>query len=332
MGTLDLLRVPKLGLGLKRLMIAWLGVGAVYVLHVVGSYLVMWMEGVHLVTAWKLYGLLPLIRWDRLVGLPQLVGLVLVVISLIPLYITALGVVRMTYRQLAGDEFYEVQQALRFALSRGRTLFQTLDLMALAWILVLIPMGVLLLAARLPGVGPVVFVVTLPLLLVMGLLLLYLVVGLGVALLTTPPAVAVARADAFDGIFEALTTLNQQGGRFLLHQGIILGMVGVGSLLFGGFLWGSWELVTGLGNWVGGPQVQRLLEAREVFLGFRVAWTGGWSTWLGLVTALIQVGYFLLVPAYAWSAFWAGQTISFLHIARVKDDLDYLRMEEEGHA
>lgn len=333
MGLRELVGIPKLGLGLKRLMIAWSGMVLIYIWYVVGSYLTQWMEGVHFLTAWKLFGLFPILELIRTEGVTRIVAVAVVVFSLIPLYFTALGVVRMTYRQLAGDEFYEVQRAFRFSFSRLRILFQTLDLLALAWILILIPMGLFLIAVRIPLVGPVIFLLTLPINLFLGLLFLYLVVGFVVALFTTPPAVAIAQADAFDGIFEALTTLNQQGGRFLIHQVWILLWTSVGTFLFAALLWGNWEMVKILAQWLGGEGVRQVLEAREAFLGMRIAWLGKWESFLGLVAAGVQIAYLLLIPAYMWSTFWVGQTLSFLHIAQVKDDLDYLKMgREEDHA
>ncbi len=332
MRTWDFLRLPRMGVSLKKLALAWLGMVAVYGLHLVGSYGVMWLEGMDLRTVWKLHGLLPVVRWSTLEGWPRLLAVFLVVLSLIPLYVSAVAVVRMTYRQLAGDEFYELQEALRFALRKTRTLLQALDLFALALLLVLLPLFLLGILARIPFVGPLIFVFTLPIGLFFALLLLYLAVGFLVALLTTPPAVAVARADAFDSIFEALTTLNQESGRFLLHQGLTLLSLAVGGVVFGLFLAGGWEFTVRLSAWLGGEGIHGILAAREAFLGWRVAWMGGLDTLLGFILALLQVGYFLLLPAYVWATFWSGQTLSFLLVARAKDGLDYLKMEEEEHA
>jgi len=332
MRTLDFLRLPRMGMSLKKLALAWLGMAVVYGIHLVGSYGVMGLDGMDLRTAWKLHGLLPVVRWSSLEGGPRLLAVFLVVVSLIPLYVSAVAVVRMTYRQLAGDEFYELQEALRFALRKTRTLFQALDLLALALLVVLLPLVLLGLFARIPVLGSLMFVFGLPVGLFFSLLLLYLLVGFVVALLTTPPAVAVARADAFDSIFEALTTLNQESGRFLLHQVLILLALGVGGLVFGLFLGGGWELAVRLGAWLGGEEVRALLAAREGFLGLRVAWVGGGKALLGFVLALFQVAYFLFLPAYLWATFWTGQTLSFLLVARAKDGLDYLKMEEDDHA
>lgn len=331
MGVCEFLRLPRLALSLKKLALAWLGVATVYVLHVVGSYAVMWMDGRDLHTAWRLNGLLPHLRWGSLEGGPRLLAVLFLVLSLIPLYVSAVAVVRMAYRELAGDAFYPVQEAFRFALRKTRVFFQALDFLALAMVLVLLPLFLFGLLARIPVAGGALFVLTLPAGLFFALLLLYLFVGFLVALFTTPPAVAVARADAFDSIFEALTTLNQESGRFLLYQLLILLAMGVGGVVFFLFLGGAWELALRLGIWLGGEGVRGILAAREAFLGWKASWPGGFEGILGFILALLQVGYFLLLPAYVWAIFWAGETLSFLHIARAKDGLDYLKLEEDNH-
>ncbi len=334
----DLFRAPRLGLGLKKIFTLWVALGAVWLLHTVGSYLVWILNGEPASMLWAMDRLLPRVAYGDLSSWPaRLVFLCFVVLSFWVLYLAFTAHARLVVEHLRGNEFLTVGEAYRFAFSQGHSVFSTFVFLGVVLFFLFLLLGLYVLLGAIPWLGDAILVLGLPVALFLSLFFVYLALALVLQFFLGPVVSAVIRSDAFDGVFELLTTLNLQVWRYVGYQLVSLFMSAISGVVALAVFWLMLGLIKSVMVLV--PMSADKLSwyatfARALFFGAAfpgppaplptaLAWFLGW------LTALLEWGVLLGIPALILSVFWAGQTLLFLVIAQKKDDLDYLTVDDE---
>ena len=334
----DIFRAPRFGLGVKKIFTMWVALWVVWLLHTVGSYLVWVLNGEPASMLWAMDRLLPRVAYGDLSTWPaRLVFLLFVVLSFWVLYLAFTAHARLVVEQLRGNEFLRVSEAYRFAYTRGHAVFSTFVFLGVVMFLLIALLWIYALLGAVPYLGDLILVLGLPVALFLGLFFVYLALAFVLQFLIGPVVAAVIHSDAFDGVFELLTTLNLQIWRYATYQVISLAMSLLSGTVALAVFWSLLGLLKAVVVLV--PAAAAKISwyatfARALFFGAAfplepapmVPWAAGV---LGWVAALIEWGVILVLPSLILSVFWAGQTLLFLVIARKKDDLDYLAVDEE---
>ena len=142
-------------------------------------------------------------------------------------FLTSTMVSKITIEQLQGDHFFSMKASWGFMQNRWKSVFGTLvGLVVILVILALIPTFVGLLG-KIPTVGRFILMfasVLTPFAFFLGLLIAYLLVGLGVSLFFAPSVVAAADSDAFETAYQHLAMVWNQPWRVLIYEVLLFGV------------------------------------------------------------------------------------------------------------
>ena len=134
---------------------------------------------------------------------------------------------KITIEQLRGDYFFSMKASWGFVRQHWKSVFGTLvGLVVILVILALIPIFVGLLG-KIPMVGRFILMfasVLTPFAFFLGLLMAYLLVGLGVSLFFAPSVVAAADSDAFETAYQHLALIWNQPWRVLIYETLLFGV------------------------------------------------------------------------------------------------------------
>ena len=209
----DIFRAGRYGFNPKKISVHLFGLVLAYLIYEILVYVSLFIVGGGAVKQfWDAYALLPVcplvdyVFEDITIGAMWLGTFILFVFF----FLTSTMVSKITIEHLRGDHFFSVTASLGFVLKHWKAVFGTLlGLIAILVILALIPICVGLLG-KIPMVGRVILMfasVLTPFAFFLGLLMAYLLVGLGVSLLFAPSVVGAADSDAFETAYQHLAML-----------------------------------------------------------------------------------------------------------------------------
>ena len=258
---------------------------------------------------------------------------------------------KVTYEELRGNEFYEVMDALRYALKKAKANILAPITLAI-FIGVFILIGCLLgLFGKIPYVGPIVIGLLFIFIALAALFVIYLIIVFFVSFLLSPSIAAGVEKDVFDVLFENFSTLNEQTWRLVLWEIFIAFCVFAGVWIFGwltkkGLLlanwvlsvWGHswWKSVWNNGLWYLSPVPPiTWVEALTARIAPTLIHGPEWVpvNWAQLVSSFC-VGlalYFIMfmVLGYGIATWAAGQSLIYAVLVKYKDDRDLLKEIEE---
>lgn len=359
----DVFRAGRLGFSAKKMWIVFLGFLAGYIGYDILSYLAYISAGIEIGEIWQIFRLMPMFPVDALwpwySWVIWIVGAIwFICVSLI----VGVAVSKITYEQLKGDEFYEIKDALKFAMKTGKSAILA-PFVLILFILSLVVMGLILaLITRIPYFGQLFFVAMSIPAFAVCLFILYLMLVTLVALLIGPSIVGATGNDTFDTLFESFSVINDQPWRFityqaLLHAVIIAGVVILGffsakAIFLGRAIIGvvvpadkldnilmnaayyvklvipplypeSWQnMFRSFIDWIGMPNLLYPLEYMPAY-----------ESWAGAISSFI-LGIFyyfivMFVASLACSIYWAGNTVIFTVLVKKKDEKNLLEIKEE---
>ena len=355
----DLFRACRLAFSAKKVWMQFVGFVVGGAGYTILTYLAYASSGIPLAAVWERFGLIPWL--DPHIVSPELSAIELrwwswTVWSLGLLYylvvalITSAAVAKVVIEQLRGDDFFDAQQAFRFALSR-------------LGVLVAAPAMPLAIAALIGALGLLLSLIgTIPVLgdLLLGLLALpafgaslfavYLLFVFAISLVLVPVIAGTTRHDSFDTLFEVFSCVNEQSWRLIVYSVVVAAL----SLTAGGLLGWFSLLAIRFGHSVlqvfapsnfagiasGGPYYLRLsLPSWCPF--FRYFQDSGGALVSGELTAqgitqnvaALFVGVsayvvLLIILGYCAAVWNTGATIAFTILARKKDDNNLLEQRE----
>ena len=226
----DIFRAGRYGFDVKKILVHLLGLVLGYLIYEILVYASLFIAGGGGVKQfWDTYALLPvcpLVDYafeDITIGAMWLGTFVLFIFF----FLTSTMVSKITIEQLRGDHFFSMKASWGFVRNRWKSVFGTLvGLVVILVILALIPTFVGLLS-KIPTVGRFILMfssVLTPFAFFLGLLIAYLLVGLGVSLFFAPSVVAAADSDAFETAYQHLAMVWNQPWRVLTYEALLFGV------------------------------------------------------------------------------------------------------------
>ncbi|MCK4249965.1 hypothetical protein KAX97_00845 [candidate division WOR-3 bacterium] len=357
----DVFRAGRLGFSAKKIWMAFLGFLIAFIGYGIISYLSFIVAGIEIGEIWETFRVVPMYP----IGLPWYSWIIWVIGLLwwiCVALLTGVAVSKITYEQLKGDEFYEIKEAINFALKNGKSaLFAPFVLILL--IVVLIVSGlVLALFTLIPYFGQIFFAIMAIPAFAVCMFILYLLIVIVICLHIGPSIVGETGNDTFDTLFESFSVINDQPWRFITYEillkmivfmGIgILGFFSAKAIFLGQDVLGLIVSPDKLGNilqnaayyvkitlppmcpeayheffieyieWIGMPNLLFPPDYISAFEGF----AGAIASFLfGIIYYLI----ILFVMSLGGAIFWSGNTLIFTVLVKKKDDKNLLEIKEE---
>ncbi|UCD19123.1 MAG: hypothetical protein JSU64_06790 [candidate division WOR-3 bacterium] len=357
----DVFRAGRLGFSAKKIWLAFLGLLIAHIGYGILSYLAHITGGIEISEIWEIYRLVPMYP----TGLPWFSWIIWIIAFLWYLFvslISGVAISKVTYEQLKGDEFFEIKEAIKFALKRGKSAILAPVVLTL-FMLALIIMGfILALITWVPYFGQLFFAVMSILAFAVCLFILYLAIVTIVSLIIGPSIVGETGNDTFDTLFESFSVVNDQPWRFVVYEILLIFVVLIGVGLLGFF--SAKAIFLGqdvIGLIISPEKLDNLLINAAYYVKITVpplfpeSWHNlfsgylesirmtnllyppnylpAYETWSGAITSFILgiVYYFivLFVKSLGVAILWAGNTVIFTVLVKKKDDKNLLEIKEE---
>ncbi|MGQ9534513.1 MAG: hypothetical protein ACUVTF_04670 [bacterium] len=359
----DVFRAGRLGFSAKKMWISFLGLLIGYVGYTILSYLAFLAAGIEISEIWSYYRLMPFYspEWS-FPWYSWVLWIAGIIWWLCVVLITGVAVSKVTYEQLKGDEFYEIKEAIKFALKNGKSAIMA-PLVLIIFMISLIIMGIILaLITWIPYFGQLFFsIMAIPAFFVC-IFILYLAIVTIVALIVGPSIVGTTGNDTFDTLFESFSVINDQPWRFITYEFLlkVMMIIGIGILGFfaakaiflGYTVIGIIVPAEKIGNLFANAayyvklvipsfvpeSVQNLISGYLEWIGmpnllFPPEYVAAYESWAGTITSLILgIIYYLIilgVLSLGYSIYWAGNTLIFTVLVKKKDDKNLLEIKEE---
>jgi hypothetical protein len=357
----DVFRAGRLGFSAKKIWVAFLGLLIAYIGYGILSYLAYIAGGIEIGEVWEVYRLVPMYP----TGLAWFSWVIWIIAFLWWLFISLIfgvAISKVTYEQLKGDEFFEIKEAIKFALKSGKSAILAPIVLVLFMIALLIMGIILALITWVPFFGQLFFAVMSVLAFAVCLFILYLVIVTLVSLIIGPSIVGETGNDTFDTLFESFSVVNDQPWRFIVYEFLLVFVILIGVGILGFF--SAKAIFLGqdvIGLIVPAEKLNNLLlnaayyvkitvppicpESWHNMLTGYVEWIGmpnllyphqylpPYETWSGAITSFILgvVYYFIIlfVKSLGVAIFWAGNTVIFTVLVKKKDDKNLLEIREE---
>lgn len=354
---IDILGAPRRALKAKKIWAHLMGLMLAYPFYVVLTYLALLSEGRSLTSTWNQYGIYPFFPWGsgELSSLSSwaIYALGLLVFAIITLLAGTI-VSRIVYKELKGDPFYSIKDALTFTRRHGRTVaFAPLAVVLI--ILFFLAMATLMaLIGKIPYLGDVIFVGLYPLYFVGSVFTLFTGVVLAVLLLYLPTIIAAWEEDAMGSTFQAYTITWNQPWRVVIYSGLIGALAMAGAFIYGWVITAGYHFINRVfgPGWLMGDKLGPILAWAEqiVFSGYSRLFsyipgqgavlspltTGlhasavtGWEAFMGSILALLLLLIYGSVWAYGLSIISVGQSLAFLIYKFKTDDENLLERKDE---
>ena len=226
----DIFRAGRYGFDVKKILVHLFGLILGYMIYEILVYASLFIAGGSAVKQfWDTYALLPvcpLVDYafeDITIGAMWLGTFVLFIFF----FLTSTMVSKITIEQLRGDHFFSMKASWGFVRKHWKSVFGTLvGLVVILVILALIPIFIGLLG-KIPTVGRFILMfasILTPFAFFLGLLMVYLLVGLGISLFFAPSVVAAAESDAFETAYQHLAMVWNQPWRVLIYEVLLFGV------------------------------------------------------------------------------------------------------------
>jgi hypothetical protein len=353
----DIFGAGRYGFDIKKILVHLFGLVLGYLIYEILVYASLFITGGSAVKQfWDTYALLPvcpLVDYafeDITVGAMWLGTFLLFVFF----FLTSTMVSKITIEQLRGDHFFSMKASWGFVRNRWKSVFGTLvGLVVILVLLALIPIFVGLLG-KIPTVGRVILMfasVLTPFAFFIGLLMAYLLVGLGVSLFFAPSVVAAADSDAFETAYQHLAMVWNQPWRVFIYEALLFGVKVICTPIWAIFCLIGFALAMLPIHFLIPTDMQHIMWQADRWLGgsidklavlpymehFKVFDIGSEPTNLPitLTIAAIFMTFSLLfiaglVIAYLFSIASAGNTLIYTILRRRVDGENLLEVEDEA--
>ncbi len=350
----DIPRAARFGFSAKKIWVQFLGFLVGTILYDIFAYIGMLLSGMTLSEVWNEYHFLPL----PFNGGLTFGGLVLVLIGALlfglSILLAGVAVSKITYEQLKGDEFYEVNKAIKFALTEGKSAVTALITLVIVAIFVLIGGVIIGLLGKIPWFGELILLLMSVPIFFAGLFLVYLFFSFIVASYLVAAIVAVANTDTFDSLFEIFSTLNEENWRFVSYETLLYGTKVVA---FSVFAWTVGKALYVIHLVLSHPWLmgKKFADITQTALSYFPIITPLYSIdpilrilgvdailypvypvpnlplpqqILGFIFGIFFYFIVFITLSYWMTIHWSGNTLIFTIIAKKKDDIDYLKSDK----
>ncbi|MEN3045779.1 MAG: hypothetical protein ABDH49_02140 [Candidatus Hydrothermales bacterium] len=348
----DVFRAARFGLSVKKMWVFFMGLVLGSTFYSIFSYFALLLSGWNLKTIWDTYKLLPIIFFEPLSTQGQIFHLLGLFIFLIIFFIFGTAVSKIHFEQLKGDEFYEIKEALKFSITKGKASFLTPILILILIISILLVGFIWGLISRIPLIGTLIFILFSVPAFFTCLFLVYIILSLIVSLFISASIVGTTGNDTFDTLFEIFSTINEEPWRLFLYELLLLGVVFVAGSIFTFFVSKAVSIaVTVLSKAY--PLFPSIIEKANSLLPYYGFLTdlypyfellgvtallhipedpgslGLWGDILGWFLGIFGYALIFMVLSYFASMFFSGNNFIFIALYKKKDEIDLLKEEEE---
>lgn len=356
----DVFRAGRLGFSPKKIWVTFLGFLIAFIGYGILSFLAYLAAGVEIGEIWEAFRLVPVLQW----GMPWY-SYVLWIIGVLWWVCVALlagvAVSKITYEQLKGDEFYEVKDAIKFALKTGKSAIIAPFVLILCMALLVLGGIVLGLVTWIPYFGQLFFILFAIPAFFVSLAIIYLLVVTVVSLIIGPAIVGTTGNDTFDTLFESFSVVNDQPWRLITYEVLLKVVQILGVAIIGFFAAKAIFLVHDIiGIIVPATKIDNIfLNAAyyvkislppfcpevyyNLFIDY-VEWIGmsnllfppsyvtatNWAS--AIASFILGIIYYLIVLvvfSFGGTIFWTGNTLIFTVLVKKKDDKNLLEIKEE---
>jgi hypothetical protein len=352
----DVFRASRLGFSPKKMWMQFVGLVIGLVLYTIFGYVGFMLSGWEIREIWMSYRLWPFPLYADLTWLSLLIVAVGALLFAVVNLLANTAVAKVTFEQLRGDEFYEIQEAVRFVKKHWRVVLLSPLALLLFMVILVIFCGVVPGAFLwIPFAGEWLAALAAIPLFAIFLFVVYLGVIFIVSLIMGPAIVATTESDTFDSIFELFSVVNDQPWRLVVYEVLLTAIVGVAVYVLSAFVVGSLRLFAwAIALWPFSaekasaliakslwylpycPAVERLewapgvARAVEGFGPSRFAPGLGWSREIwALLGGIALYVVLLFVISYGAAIVSAGQTLIYLVLYKKKDDRNLLERRDE---
>jgi hypothetical protein len=354
----DLFRSLKLGFSLKKILMAGSGLLCGIIGYNIFAYLGFLSSGYSFKLIWDTYRVLPMPEGLAVWGwFLWTLGVLFLLISIL---ITATAVIKVTFEQLKGDDFYQMSEAFKYAFKHISAILLSPFLVVL-FIATVVAMGIILsLIGKIPYFGELFSSLFMIVAFFASLFIVYLVIIFLFTLLYSPVVVGTSGTDTFDTLFEIFSSVNTETARIIWYT-IIVGFLGkLGFFILGLFSRASVIVGTNILRLLMGDKILELVY--NASYGFKLTfpyWCPEWiatinerlfwlvggevifspysfspSNWAmaiaSVITLLTYYAIIIFVVSYSITVFYTGLTASYLIIVKKKDQKNLLEEKETG--
>lgn len=363
----DIFLAPRVGLSGKKIWLSSCGLLLAHVGYAAFTYLARMATGMTLSGLWSTQGLWPVPAFTQYTWAGWLLQLIGLGFAVIVLLLTAAAVSNMACQQFRGDDFYSTGDAWAFA--RGRWLALVLAPLVIVGLLaLLIGAGLLLgLIGRIPGLGPVVVALHMPLVVFFAMAGAFSALVFFTHFALGPAVIGTTSGDAMDVLVQLFSCAWSQPWRFLTYQALlkVISIFSVHVLVafvIGGMWIGRWIIAPAMGRGfiqmlqigydfarfrcpvtatacavardsLGIDLASRLpaLQQRCLDMLFAADLTGAGAgvTAAGYIFGVLLFFITISVTGYFFATWFTGQTIIYLILRKRKDGEDLLEYDEE---
>ncbi|HEC78372.1 MAG TPA: hypothetical protein ENI34_04415 [candidate division WOR-3 bacterium] len=357
----DVFRAGRLGFSAKKIWVTFVGFLIAFIGYSILAYLSFIAGGIEISEIWETFRVVPMYP----AGLPWYSWVIWIVGLLWWLCVTLLSgvaVSKITYEQLKGDDFYEIKEAIKFALKNGKSAILAPFVLIIS-IIILIALGLILgLITLIPYAGQLILALMAIPAFAASMFIIYLTIVTLVCLNIGPAIVGETANDTFDTLFESFSVINDQPWRFIFYEILLKAIVIAGVFILGFFA--AKAIFLGqdiLGVFVSADKLDNLLTNAAYYvkvtlpaiypdsiqnffidyldsigmlnLLFPPDYIPAFETWAGAISSFILgLTYYLIVlfvMSYGGAIFWSGNTLIFTVLVKKKDDKNLLEMKEE---
>ncbi len=354
--VIDMFRSNRLALSLQRIWIQFVGLIVGYIGYYILTVLSLYLAGLNFTQILSQYGLFPcLFILDIPIGLISKIvfsaGCIYLVIVLL---ITNTAVSRAVFMVLRGNNFYTWREAFAFAIKKSGSIILTPVVIGMLIIAFIIGAWVIGMIGRIPFIGELGISFFSIIWLCASLVVVFLVIVTGVAIILTPAILATTEEDSFEAIFQSFSTTWSQPWRIVIYEGIAGGLSILGFLVMAilikcafvlmnnllsfsmqdayinmatqaQYLLQSWTLkLEPILSRVFGELKQYFFFARD-FIPLELSPTLNISAYLVAINMMIVGG---LIISYLLATFNSGNTIMYLIFRKIKDDENLLERQD----
>lgn len=353
----DIFKSMRLAFSLQRMWLQFVGTGVGYAGYVVLTVTSLLLSGHSLQDVVQRYGLFPCL-WPSGAGAPLVahaifwIGSVFLVVALL---VTNTAVARASFMALKGNHFYTWREALGFAMRKAGSTVLTPVSVALMAGCFLIGGWLVGFLGRIPFVGELGVAVFMPLWVIAGVVLVFLVLIAIVALILAPAIIATTDEDAFEAVFQSFSTGWSQFWRLVGYQGLTGLLAVVGFVVFAIVVKNAVVVVNDIFSFAMGEKFVALATHGQYLVQQWVFILGDWleqifGPWTGwfffsqgfapvttlsptlyvssVIFALVILLVGLWVLAYPFALMNAGTMISYVVLRKLKDNENLLARPE----
>ena len=235
----DIFLAPRIGLSPKKIWIFILGNLTGYIGYWVLSFLAMIVSNVNIIEALHDFGLYPYLAGGIYSPLSWIIFYFGILFWLYCLLISSTAISRLTIRQLRGDNFYSINEAIDDALKKWKTiLFSPITFVVIILSLFLIGSSFALIGS-IPYIGSFLLAITFPLYFFGAIFLLFTFLVFLSSFLMLPSLVGAYDEDTVGSVFQSYQILFNQPWRLIFYNLLLLPIIVISLNIF------SWFYETG---------------------------------------------------------------------------------------